>query len=308
MHANKSFNKNTANHRLYHALMKALIEDENAIDKRVIDIVQDHNRKHDDDDDDDDEHGLTKGHRNQRDNPNDEDPPAGPNQGKASSKGSKTGKFASTKEPVEESIAEVVKDDAGDDVVHDDDQPQDASEPKTAKTPNLEWLDWNNPEGDRYPFDLSKPLHLQGHPDHLTAAADYFFNNDQEYLKSSYPKKTYTTSITKTKAARYENEGIKDMVPTIWSPTKVGVKSVSVKKLHRYGYLEKIVVKRADRQFHKFNECDFVDLHLNDIEDMVLLAIQHKLFHLIDNDIVDFIVALLMFTKSLVIKKRVKDL
>ncbi|GJW43000.1 hypothetical protein Tco_0071799 [Tanacetum coccineum] len=44
-------------------------------------------------------------------------------------------------------------------------------------------LDWNNPEGDRYPFDLSKLLPLQGHPGHLTVAADYFFNNDLEYLK-----------------------------------------------------------------------------------------------------------------------------
>ncbi|GJT42855.1 hypothetical protein Tco_0951570, partial [Tanacetum coccineum] len=51
--------------------------------------------------------------------------------GKAPTKGSKTGKSASAKEPVEESIAEVVMDDAGDDVVHDEDQPQDASKPKT---------------------------------------------------------------------------------------------------------------------------------------------------------------------------------
>nr|GFA23435.1 hypothetical protein [Tanacetum cinerariifolium] len=29
---------------------------------------------------------------------------------------------------------------AGDDVAHYDDQPQDASEPKTAKTPNPEWF------------------------------------------------------------------------------------------------------------------------------------------------------------------------
>ncbi|GJV18022.1 hypothetical protein Tco_1363345 [Tanacetum coccineum] len=47
---------------------------------------------------------------------------------------------------------------------------------------------------------------------------------------------------------------------------------------------------------------------MNDIEDMLLLAVQHKLFHLTDNDIVDFIVALRMFTISLVIKKRVEDL
>ncbi|GKD74046.1 hypothetical protein Tco_1332328, partial [Tanacetum coccineum] len=170
-------------------------------------------------------------------------------------------------------------------------------------------------------------LPLQGHPGHLTVAADYFFNNDLEYLKSSDPERIYTTSITKTKTTQYDIEGIEDMVPTLWSHIKVGsqlnkfskhnvystkkilgVKSVSVKKLHGYGHLEEIVVKRADRQFYKFKEDDFVDLHLNDIEDMMLLAVQHKLFHLTDSDIVDFIVALHMFTRSLVIKKRVEDL
>ncbi|GJS88909.1 hypothetical protein Tco_0771545 [Tanacetum coccineum] len=148
MHANKSFNQNPANHRLYHALMEALIEYENAMDK-VADTVQDHKRKHDDDKDDDDE-----------------DPPAGPNQGKqtkrritkdsepskklsttkeipkgkALCKGSKTGRFASAKEPVKEPIAKVVMDDAGNDVVHDEDQPQDGSEPKTTKTLNPDWF------------------------------------------------------------------------------------------------------------------------------------------------------------------------
>ncbi|GKC23641.1 hypothetical protein Tco_1025791, partial [Tanacetum coccineum] len=58
----------------------------------------------------------------------------------------------------------------------------------------IEKLDWNNLEGDRYPFDLSKPLPLQGHPGHLTVTVDYFFNNDMEYLKTSDPEKTYTTS------------------------------------------------------------------------------------------------------------------
>ncbi|GJY78859.1 retrovirus-related pol polyprotein from transposon TNT 1-94 [Tanacetum coccineum] len=86
-------------------------------------------------------------------------------------------------------------------------------------------LDWNNLEGDHYPFDRSKPLPLQGHPGHLTVATDYFFNNDLEYLKYSDPERTYTTSIMKTKAARYEIEGIEDMVPMLWSPTKVGSNS-----------------------------------------------------------------------------------
>ncbi|GJW94728.1 putative reverse transcriptase domain-containing protein [Tanacetum coccineum] len=38
MHENKSFNRNPANHRLYHALMEALIEDENAIDNVDLNI------------------------------------------------------------------------------------------------------------------------------------------------------------------------------------------------------------------------------------------------------------------------------
>ncbi|GKC06329.1 hypothetical protein Tco_0997939 [Tanacetum coccineum] len=85
----------------------------------------------------------------------------------------------------------------------------------------------------------------------------------------------------------------------VYSTNKIlGVKSVSVQKLHGYGYLEEIVVK----------EGDFVDLHLNDIKDMLLLVVQHKLFHLTDIDIVDFIMALCMFTRSLVIKKCVEDL
>ncbi|GJX98985.1 putative ribonuclease H-like domain-containing protein [Tanacetum coccineum] len=51
--SHKSFNKNHAIHRFYHALIEALIEDENAIDKGVADIVKDHKRKHNDDDDKD---------------------------------------------------------------------------------------------------------------------------------------------------------------------------------------------------------------------------------------------------------------
>ncbi|GJV47819.1 hypothetical protein Tco_1438031 [Tanacetum coccineum] len=204
----------------------------------------------------------------------------------------------------------VVMDDAvntaGEDVVHDDDQPQDTSKPKTNKSSSPDWFkqpprpptpdpEWNKrqvyvlnrltidnltqdplvgptynqlKEGDRYPFDFSKPIPLQGRPDHLTVVADYFFNNDLEFLKTSYPEKTYTTSITKTKEARYEIVGIEDMTSTLWSTIK---HAVNIKKLHGYGHLEDIVVKRTDRQLYKFQECNFVDLHLNDIEDIKLL-------------------------------------
>nr|GEY71458.1 hypothetical protein [Tanacetum cinerariifolium] len=52
--------KNPANHRLYHALMEAFIEDENASDKGITDTVKDHKRKYDDDEDDDDEDPLAR--------------------------------------------------------------------------------------------------------------------------------------------------------------------------------------------------------------------------------------------------------
>ncbi|GJW08396.1 putative ribonuclease H-like domain-containing protein [Tanacetum coccineum] len=67
MNKKKSANKNTTNYRLYHALMEALIADEDAMDKEVADKVKDHKRKHDSDDDD-------------------EGPSAGSNQGRSTKK------------------------------------------------------------------------------------------------------------------------------------------------------------------------------------------------------------------------------
>nr|GEW57154.1 hypothetical protein [Tanacetum cinerariifolium] len=242
MHANKSFNRNLANHRLYHALMKALIEDKNTMDKGVANTVKYHKRKHDDDEDDDDEDHPArpnKGNKTKGRITKESESSMNPSttketpKGKAPSKGSKTYKSTPTKELVEEPIAKVVMDDA-------ENLTQDILLGPTfnllkgtfSSSIKLEYnfqecfnaltekLDWNNPEGDRCPFDLSKPLPLQGPPGHQTVAADYFFNNDLEYLKTSDLEVTYTSSIMKTKAARYEIKGIEDMVPTLWSIIK----------------------------------------------------------------------------------------
>ncbi|GKB03948.1 hypothetical protein Tco_0832091 [Tanacetum coccineum] len=69
MNKKKSANKNKTNYHLYHALMEALIADEDAMDKEVADKVKDHKRKHDSDDDEDDD--------------DDEGPSAGSNQGRS---------------------------------------------------------------------------------------------------------------------------------------------------------------------------------------------------------------------------------
>ncbi|GKB82208.1 hypothetical protein Tco_0949103 [Tanacetum coccineum] len=88
----------------------------------------------------------------------------------------------------------------------------------------LEKLDWENPEGGDYPFDLTKPLPLVMNGNLQVVPVDYFFNNDLKYQQRGILTMTYTTSITKTNATQYDLQGIEDMVPNIWVTVKVAYK------------------------------------------------------------------------------------
>ncbi|GJT61612.1 hypothetical protein Tco_1005145 [Tanacetum coccineum] len=142
-------------------------------------------------------------------------------------------------------------------------------------------------KSDRCPYDLSKPLPLQGSPSHLTIPVDFFFNNDLEYLKTGSSERKYIVSITKIKTARYELKFIEEMIPRKWSLVKVAynrdaelilsVTRVKVDKQYGYGYLEEIVVRRADRKEYTFKEGDFKRLHLNDIEICFYYKFNNKL-------------------------------
>nr|GFD01686.1 hypothetical protein [Tanacetum cinerariifolium] len=46
-------------------------------------------------------------------------------------------------------------------------------------------LDWHNPKGHEYLFDLSKPLPLIEDQGRQVVLANYFVNNDREYLKGT---------------------------------------------------------------------------------------------------------------------------
>ncbi|GJU21671.1 hypothetical protein Tco_1155013 [Tanacetum coccineum] len=105
---------------------------------------------------------------------------------------------------------------------------------------------------------------------------------------------TYSSSITKTPAARYTMEVSKHEV---FSTMRIlSVVSVQIEKKSGYDYLKEIVVRQADQKLYRFKEGDFSDLHLNDIKDMLLLITQNKLFNLDGDVIVDFVTALKMFT------------
>ncbi|GKB06314.1 hypothetical protein Tco_0834547 [Tanacetum coccineum] len=82
--------------------------------------------------------------------------------------------------------------------------------------PITERLDWHNPEGKKYLFDLYKPLSLiLDHQGRQVIPKDYFINNDLEYLKGGSLSRQYSTSITKIKAATYEVKWIEDTVPNL---------------------------------------------------------------------------------------------
>nr|GEX02145.1 hypothetical protein [Tanacetum cinerariifolium] len=152
-----------------------------------------------------------------------------------------------------------------------------------------------------------KPLPLIEDQGRQVGHANYFVNNDLECLKDQSLSRKYTTSTTKTKAAKYDTiERIEDMVPSLWSPMKIAydkyaiiiaVSYVKVMKWYDYGYLEEIKVRREDQQLYKFREGDFPRLNLRDIEDMLLLFVQKKLSNLEKDVIYDLNVSLWMFIR-----------
>nr|GEY04118.1 hypothetical protein [Tanacetum cinerariifolium] len=67
-------------------------------------------------------------------------------------------------------------------------------------------------------------------------------------------------------------------------------------------------MRRDDNKLYKFKEGDFKRLRIQDIEDMLLLLVQGKLTTLTVEERFAFNVSLRMFTRSIVIQRRVEDL
>ncbi|GJT37841.1 hypothetical protein Tco_0937706 [Tanacetum coccineum] len=190
-----------------------------------------------------------------------------------------------------------------------------------------EKLDWINPEGRQYPHDLRQPLPLvpnsQGRhviPFH------HFINNDLEYLRGGESSRKYSTSVTKTKAADYghikwiEDLGKKrrqfyafaitrESARDVYSKRRiVAVTKVEIVEWQNYKHLDWITVRRDDDVLYKFKEGDFHRLRIQDIEDMLLLLVQGKVTNLNIEERIAFNVSLRMFTRSVVIQRRLEDL
>nr|GEY44959.1 hypothetical protein [Tanacetum cinerariifolium] len=149
-------------------------------------------------------------------------------------------------------------------------------------------LDWVNPEGQQYPNNLLQPLPLI--PDNRGRHVIPFahFNNDLEYLRGGASSRKYTTSVTKTKAADYGNiKWIEDLF---------------------YGFAvnrESALDVYSKRRIIAVTDLKIVEWH---IEDMLLLLVQGKLSNLTVEERFTFNVSLRMFTRSIVIQRRVEVL
>ncbi|GJW72954.1 hypothetical protein Tco_0132324 [Tanacetum coccineum] len=170
-----------------------------------------------------------------------------------------------------------------DDVVNGADQPQDDATPKQEQT---SLNDIVNVEKDSLTFDelMATPIDFSKFAmnclklDKITKA-DLWRPKRQIFYKSQV-----------NRLSRHD----------VYSTIKIlSVVSVKVDKKYSYEYLEEIVVRRADRKLYTFKDGDFPNLHLNDIEDMLLLHVQNKLFNLDGDNNVDLAVALRMLTRRI---------
>ncbi|GJX80214.1 hypothetical protein Tco_0328363 [Tanacetum coccineum] len=88
----------------------------------------------------------------------------------------------------------------------------------------------------------------------------------------------------------------------------IAVTKLQIVEWHNYKHLDWITIRRDDDKLYKFKEGDFNRLRIQDIEDMLLLLVQGKLTNLTVEERLAFNVSLRMFTRSIVIQRRVEDL
>nr|GFC18865.1 hypothetical protein [Tanacetum cinerariifolium] len=88
----------------------------------------------------------------------------------------------------------------------------------------------------------------------------------------------------------------------------IAITELQIMEWHDYKHLDWILVRRDDDQIYKFKQGDFKWLRLQEIEDMLLLLVLGKLSNLTVEERLAFNVSLRMFTRSIVIKRRVEDL
>nr|GFB02311.1 hypothetical protein [Tanacetum cinerariifolium] len=194
-----------------------------------------------------------------------------------------------------------------------------ASESATAEEPmhtTFEMGEPSHPEfetGQQYPHNLLKPppliLNSQGH---RVIPFDRFINNDLEYLRGvSYDKHAlWGISHWGSKGQQFYGFAVNwESARDAYSKRRIiAVTELKIVEWHNYKHLDWIMVRRDDNKLYKFKEGGFKRLRIQDIEDMLLLLVQGKLTNLTVEERFAFNISLRIFTRSIVIQRRVEDL
>nr|GFC16049.1 hypothetical protein [Tanacetum cinerariifolium] len=88
----------------------------------------------------------------------------------------------------------------------------------------------------------------------------------------------------------------------------IAVTELKIVEWRNYKHLDWITVRKDDDKLYKLKEGDFKRLRIQYIDDMLLLLVQGKLKNLTVEERFAFNVSLRMFTRSIVIQRRVEDL
>ncbi|GJT19559.1 hypothetical protein Tco_0878265 [Tanacetum coccineum] len=172
-----------------------------------------------------------------------------------------------------------------------------------------EKLDWINPEGRQYPHDLRQPLPLRAYQMDRRLSAQLNVESNDSQIRQIRPlgnltlgqkAKTVLCICASKKGANHGRELLKRWI--------IAVTKVEIVEWQNYKHLDWITVRRDDDVLYKFKEGDFHRLRIQDIEDMLLLLVQGKVTNLNVEERIAFNVSLRMFTRSVVIQRRVEDL
>ncbi|GJV85758.1 hypothetical protein Tco_1525656 [Tanacetum coccineum] len=155
----------------------------------------------------------------------------------------------------------------------------------------------------------------------------HFINNDLEYLRGGESSRKYSTSVTKTKATDYGHiKWIKDLgkkrrqfyafattresARDVYSKRRIiAVIKVEIVEWQNYKHLDWITVRRDDDILYKFKKVISTDFESTRHEDMraSFLCKESDKFSTVEERLA-FNVSLRMFTRSVVIQRRVEDL
>nr|GEU88284.1 hypothetical protein [Tanacetum cinerariifolium] len=161
-------------------------------------------------------------------------------------------------------------------------------------------LDWVNPKGQQYPHNLLQPLPLI--PDNRGRLIQEPIDYDKHAL--------WGVSYWGRKRQQFYGFAVnRESARDIYSKRRIiAITKLKIVEWHSYKHLDWITVRRDDDKLYKFKEGDLKRLRIQDIKDMLLLLVQGKLTNLTVKERFAFNVSLRMFTRSIVIQRRVEDL